>query len=235
MCGRYAIVLDAAQLEAQFGAQLAGNMPPNFNAAPAQNLPVITNEDPGQVQFFRWGLLPDWAKEENAGYKMINARMEGITEKPSFRKAVRQQRCLVPASSFYEWRAEGKLKIPFSIRPTDQDLFAFAGIWNRWVNRETGEEIPTFAIITMEANPFMRQLHDRMPAVLPADVAHRWIDPKVSFEEAFALLQPYSAARMRAVEVSREVNKVGNNGPDLVEPAGAVLEPLGEDRPAGSA
>jgi putative SOS response-associated peptidase YedK len=235
MCGRYAIVLDAAQLEAQFGAQLEGNMPPNFNAAPAQNLPVITNENPGRVQFFRWGLLPDWAKEENAGYKMINARMEGITEKPSFRKAIRQQRCLVPANSFYEWRAQGKVKIPFSIRPTDQDLFAFAGIWNRWVNRETGEEIPTFAIITMEANPFMRQLHDRMPAVLPADVAHRWINPKVSFEEAFALLQPYSASRMRAAEVSRDVNKVGNNGPELVKPAGEVLEPLGEERRAAGA
>ncbi len=234
MCGRYAILLDAAQVESQFAAQVEGNFPANFNAAPARNLPVITNESPGRVQFFRWGLIPDWAKEENAGYKMINARMEGITEKASFRKAVRQQRCLVLANSFYEWRAAGKVKTPYSIRPTDQELFAFAGIWNRWVNRETGEEIPTFAIITMEANPFMQRLHDRMPAVLPADTAHRWIDSKASFEEAFALLQPYPASRMRAVEVSRQVNKATNNGPDLITCVGDIIEPVEEGRAAGA-
>ena len=234
MCGRYAIVLDVAQVESQFAARMDGNFPANFNAAPAQNLPVITNEDPGRVQLFRWGLIPDWAKEENVGYKMINARKEGITEKASFRKAVRQQRCLVLANSFYEWRAVGKTKIPFSIRPTDQELFAFAGIWNRWVNRETGEEIPTFAIITMDASPFMQQLHDRMPAVLPASSAHRWIDPKVSFEEAFSLLQQYPPSRMRAFEVSREVNKATNNGPELIACVGDIIEPVEEGRPAGA-
>ncbi len=224
MCGRYSITLDLPQVEARFAARFGGNFPPNFNAAPAQNLPVITNEDPGQVQLFRWGLIPEWAKEENVGYKMINARLEGITEKVTFRKIIREQRCLVLANNFYEWRGQGKAKTPFSIHPTDQELFAFAGIWNRWLNRETGEEIPTFAIITMDANPFMRQLHDRMPAVLPAEEAHRWIDPKASFEDAFALLRPYDPARMEAYEVGREVNKATNNFPELVEPAGEIMK-----------
>jgi putative SOS response-associated peptidase YedK len=225
MCGRYTISLaDVQKAEAMFNARLDGSFPPNYNAAPAQALPVITNEDPHRIQFYRWGLIPDWAKEENVGYKMINARVEGIAEKNSFRKPIQKQRCLVLANSFYEWRNQNKVKTPFRIHPTDQPLFAFAGIWNRWINKETGEEIPTFAIITMEANAFMHQLHDRMPAILSAEEAQQWIDKRTSFEEAMQLLKPYAPEKMEAFEVSKDVNKAGNNFPEILEPVGEVLK-----------
>jgi len=226
MCGRYSVIIDENTLSQSFKAKLNKEIPAHYNASPGQYLPVITSENPSVVQLFRWGFIPHWAKDENVGYKMINARADGLTEKASFKKAVQKQHCLVLANSFFEWKqnSTGKNgKIPYRIHPTDQPLFAMAGLWNRWTNYETGEEIPTFAVITTEANEFMKLIHDRMPVVLPQESALQWIDKQMVLEKQLSLLQPYDATQMEAFEVTREVNKTINDYPQLLEPVGETI------------
>ncbi len=231
MCGRYSIITDEDALLRNFKAKPPLDFRPHYNAAPGQNLPVIASQNPGQAQLFRWGFIPAWARDESTGYKMINARADGIAEKPSFKKAVQSQQCLVLANSFFEWRQNGadknsisgKGKTPYLIRVAGQPLFAMAGIWNRWVNYATGEEIATFAIITTEANELMHAIHDRMPVILDNENALRWLDPAVPLAQKLQLLRPYDAAHMEAFEVGMEVNKTIHNYPQLLEPTGDVL------------
>src|SRR5664279_313889 len=150
---------------------------PRYNIAPTQYVPVITNEQPKTLSLYRWGLIPSWAKEEAIGNKMINARADGIAEKPSFRSAFKRRRCLVPASGFYEWRkGDGKTKTPMYIHLKDQDLFAMAGLWEVWHN-SNGDEIRTFTIITTDANDFMMPVHNRMPVILHKRDYEQWLDP----------------------------------------------------------
>lgn len=213
-------------LSGAFKARLNLDFKPHYNASPGQYLPVITNDNPSVVQLFRWGFIPAWAKEENVGYKMINARAEGITEKASFKKAAQSQHCLVLANSFFEWKqnSTGKNgKTPYRIQPTDQQLFAMAGIWNKWTNYETGEEIPTFAIITIEANEFMQLLHERMPVLLPQNNALEWISSGQPQANRLALLQPYASTAMEAYEVTKEVNKTIHDYPQLLEPVSETI------------
>ncbi|MDJ1500713.1 SOS response-associated peptidase [Xanthocytophaga agilis] len=223
MCGRYSIILEEESLTRAFHAQLSQDIPPHYNAAPGQSLPVITNEKTSQVQLFRWGFIPQWAKEENVGYKMINARLDGIEEKTSFKKAFQSQHCLVLANSFFEWKqsSSGKNgKTPYLIKPKDQSLFAMAGIWNRWTNYTTGEEISSFAIITTEANELMGSIHERMPVILSSEQAAGWINSSLSIDKQKALLTQYDSEQMEAYEVTREVNKAYNDYPQLLEPLG---------------
>lgn len=224
MCGRYSVILDESVIAQAFKAKVNRPVPAQYNASPGQYLPVITSEKPSEVQLFRWGFIPGWAKEENVGYKMTNARADGIEEKASFKKAAQKQHCLVLANSFFEWKqnSTGKNgKTPYLIHPTDQPIFAMAGIWNRWTNYETGEEIPTFAIITTEGNELMHSIHERMPVILPQPSALQWLD--VQTGNQLSLLRPYDPAQMEAFEVTREVNKTIHNYPQLVEPLGEVL------------
>ncbi len=223
MCGRYVTVfLEEEWMKRQFQVSDLPDFPPIYNAAPGQYLPVITDEQPEKIQLFRWGFLPAWAKEEKVGYTMINARADGIAEKTSFKKAIRSQRCVVLASGFYEWKSgtERKQKTPYYIHPSDQPLFGMAGIWNTWMNKDTGEVISSYAIITTEANAFMQPLHNRMPVILsPADLS-QWLDRKASFEKELELLKPYADAKMEAYEVSTDVNKASHNYPELLEAVG---------------
>ncbi len=231
MCGRYSVIIDKDAVSRTFKAEPLLGFRPHYNATPGQTLPVIASHNPAQVQLFRWGFIPAWAKDESTGYKMINARADGIAEKASFKKAVQSQQCLVLANSFFEWRQNGadknsvsqKGKTPYLIRLASQPLFAMAGIWNRWVNHATGEEIATFAIITTEANELMQPIHDRMPVILDSENALRWIDPAVPLAQKLAMLKPYDATGMEAFEVGKEVNKTIHNYPQLLEPTGDVL------------
>lgn len=226
MCGRYSIILEEESLTRAFHAKLSQDFSPHYNAAPGQSLPVITNEKTSQVQLFRWGFIPQWAKEENVGYKMINARLDTIEEKTSFKKAFQSQHCLVLATSFFEWQqsSSGKNgKTPYLIKPKDQNLFAMAGIWNRWTNYTTGEEISSFAIITTEANELMGAIHERMPVILSSEQAADWINSSLSIDKQKALLAQYDSEQMEAYEVTREVNKAYNDYPQLLEPLGDFI------------
>ncbi len=221
MCGRFVLVADPNAIQQAFNLDAANvvDFAPRYNIAPTQYVPVITNEQPRQLSMLKWGLVPSWAKEEAIGNKMINARADGLAEKPSFRNAFKRRRCIVPASGFYEWqKGEGKTKTPMFIHLKDQDVFGLAGLWEVW-NSAQGDEVHTFTIITTDANEFMAPIHNRMPVILHKQDYDQWLEPKeVRAESLLLLLKPFEADQMTAYEVSRAVNTPSIDEPDLIQP-----------------
>lgn len=218
MCGRFMLSTGAEALKSHF--QCAGDydFAPHVNIAPGMHIPVITGGAGGRdISLMRWGLIPHWAKEHKTGYKMFNARAETVGQKPAFRDAFRLRRCLVPAGGFYEWRREDGRKSPMLITIPGKPLFAFAGIWDRWTAPQ-GAVIHSCSIITVPANAFMRDIHDRMPVLLTGERDYQmWLEaPPAAVKE---LLQPYQGA-MEAYRVSEIVNKPGVNSPLCVARAG---------------
>ncbi|HPG07052.1 MAG TPA: SOS response-associated peptidase [Saprospiraceae bacterium] len=228
MCGRSSLTKTEKELEERFHSTFYSedleryNPLPNYNVAPTQVMPVITNDDPDHFRPMRWGLIPFWAKDEKIGYKMINARIETLLEKSSFRTAVQKRRCLIPADGFYEWKKNGKAKQPYRIVATNTDLFAFAGIWENWKNPQ-GEWIQSFTIITQPPNKVVAALHDRMPAILLPEEERLWLDQELKAEDALELIKPYPDEYTKAYPVSPRVNKVGENDAELVEEVSADL------------
>lgn len=220
MCGRFTVQLPSADVALAFGVQeTARSVPPSFNVAPGQDVPVVVDEGGGRrLDAFRWGLIPSWAKDAAIGYKMINARAETLAEKPSFRQALLKRRCLILADGFYEWKSEGKRKVPYHITLKGGGIFAFAGLWEVWKPPE-GPAVRSCTIITLGANEFMSSLHHRMPAILPPESQGPWLDPANHDREALmALLVPYPSGLMTAHPVSQEVNSPRNNSPRCVLP-----------------
>jgi len=160
-------------------------------------------------------LIPHWAKDESIGNKLINARGETLTEKPSFRDAVQKRRCLVLTDGFYEWRRSGGEKQPYRITLADESLFTFAGLWESW-NAPGGRDVRTFTIITTEPNGLMKPIHNRMPAMLTPEMEKVWISDE-PLEEILHLLQPYDAKEMNAYPVSSRVNSPKNNEASLIQ------------------
>ncbi len=221
MCGRY--VLAAAQAVAQrFNATTApANLAPHYNVAPTQSMPVVIKQSPNQLVIMRWGLVPSWAKEGKTDYSMINARAESVAQKPTFRKLLSFQRCLVPADGFYEWKAGTNGKTPHYIHLKDNALFAFAGLYDRWKD-DQGHELLTYTIITTTPNALMAGIHDRMPVILPKDAEEAWLNPdETEPDHLTPLLVPYPAEAMVATPISKAVNNVRNDSPDLLRPAAA--------------
>jgi putative SOS response-associated peptidase YedK len=223
MCGRFTICLPTADVALAFGvAETARPISPSFNVAPGMSVPVVVDDGAGRrLDAFRWGLVPSWAKDLSVGYKMINARAETLAEKPAFRRAFRDRRCLILADGFYEWKTEGRAKRPYYIRLKDSSIFAFAGIWEIWTPRE-GEAVRSCAIVTTEANDFMKRLHHRMPVILPQEAQGPWLDPANHDIQALqALLVPLSSGALAAHPVSTEVNSPRNDSPRNVLPWGS--------------
>ncbi len=219
MCGRYSFAPDLRIVNEHYDISVeAGEIGPNYNCSPMQMLPVITNTAPHTFSICRWGLVPFWAKDPAVGNKLINARAETILQKPSFKAAFRQQRCLIPADAFYEWRkdpATGK-KSPYRIFLKESPLFSMAGIWEQWKNRE-GEIIRTFSIITTSANELMAEIHNRMPVILPRNMEKAWLE--INDETKLTeMLQPFPAKMMDAYRISNLVNNPKNNTPDIIKP-----------------
>jgi putative SOS response-associated peptidase YedK len=191
-----------------------------YNCAPTQKLAVISNENPGELSLYRWGLIPFWAKDIAIGNKLINARAETILEKPAFKNPFQHRRCLVLSDGFYEWK-KGTGKTPFRITRKDGSAFAMAGIWDKWINPE-GEEIRSFAILTTRPNVLMEKIHDRMPVILDRETEKRWIE-KTPVEDLIGMMQPCEAASLLAYPVSNLVNSPRNDAPEIMEPAGDPL------------
>lgn len=233
MCGRASLTKVEKDLEERFHATFYSedleryNPLPNFNVAPTQMHPVITNTDPDHLQFFKWGLIPFWAKVEKIGSRMINSRIETILEKPAFRNAVNKRRCLVPFDGFYEWQKTPSGKIPYRIIRKDKGIFAVAGIWEKWKSPE-GETVFSFSVITQPPNELMASIHDRMPAILLPEQEQIWLDSAISAEEALKMIAPYPDELLEAYTVSKKVNKVSENNASLIE------EFLHDDSPQGS-
>jgi putative SOS response-associated peptidase YedK len=166
----------------------------------------------------RWGLIPPWADDPQIGSRMINARSETAPGKPSFRRAFRERRCLIPADGFYEWQRTNGAKQPYFIHMEGRGPFAFAGLWESWSKGGEGE-VRTCTILTTEANALVGEIHDRMPVILAADAYDVWLDPASERDELTGLLAPYPEDEMEAYPVSRFVNSPQNNDPRCIEPA----------------
>lgn len=229
MCGRYTLVADQGVLEDRFGAAFDTSFAPRYNIAPGQKVPVVTNDAPEKIQRLEWGLVPSWADDDSGG--LINARAETLTEKPSFRDAYEQRRCLVLADGFYEWVETAGGKQPYRVAFEDERPFAMAGLWERWESETTqtgldafggGVErsdnegpLETVTIVTTEPNEVVADLHHRMAVVLERDEERQWL----TATEPQEVFDPYPAAEMHAYPVSTAVNSPSTDEPSLIEPA----------------
>ncbi len=222
MCGRFTITLDAStvQEELQLGEMPQGWIP-RYNVAPTQPIPVVTNAEERKVEWMYWGLVPSWAKDVSIGQKMINARSETLTEKPSFRNAFQRRRCLILADGFYEWykpsgTGNREPAIPYFFRRKDRRSFAFAGLWEYWQSAE-GDELVSAAIITCPPNSLVSNIHARMPVILADDVMWEWMRPQ-NTAILQNMLSPLDASLMEAYEVSRQVNSPQVDHSQLIVP-----------------
>ncbi len=220
MCGRYAITTDPEVLAALLGLAEAPAYDVRYNLAPTQLAPVARLDPNGDVSLtpLRWGLVPTWAKDPAFGARTINARSETAAEKPSFRSAWKQRRCIVPASWFYEWRSDGdKVKTPLRIERRDGETLTFAGLWESWKGNSEVPGFESFTILTTAANGTLAPLHDRMPVILvDRDARERWLDLRTP--DAASLMQPAPDDLLHYFAVSTRVNSVRNEGPELGDP-----------------
>lgn len=216
MCGRFQLSVKGRHISERFNVEVFDELyKPNYNCAPSQKLPVITNEDPGKLSFLKWGLIPSWAKDPKIGFNLINTRAESISEKPSFRNAFKNRRCLVPANGFYEWKKDEN-KTPYLIFLKSDELFAMAGIWETWKDGE-GRPVYTFSIVTTTPNALMKNIHNRMPVILPQELEEAWLkgnDEPTLIE----MLKPFDEKQMGAHPVSKRVNSPANNDAEIVLP-----------------
>lgn len=220
MCGRYTLTRPIRDIATHFevASEEIEALEPRYNIAPGQDLPVVTRHSPNRLEVMKWGLVPSWAKDTKIGYQMINARAEGIEQKPAFRKPFRSQRCIIPATGFYEWqKINAKEKIPFYFSLRDEEIFGFAGLYDIY-HDANGQKLKTYTIITTQANELVGQLHDRMPVILPKEAESVWLDSELHDPAPLLeLLKPYSADLMQTFPVSTLVNKPQNEGPQLLQ------------------
>lgn len=228
MCGRYTLAADPASLTRTIpGLEVPQDMHPRYNIAPSQDVAVVANDGTNQLHFFRWGLVPSWAKDPKIGYRMINARSETLAEKPSFRTAYRRRRCLVLADGFYEWYQppDSDGKTPVYVQLASEEPFAFAGLWEAWHPPDAEESLLSCTIITTTPNELMQKFHHRMPVILDPEDYSIWLDPEEQTPELLnPLLRPYPAEEMRAYPVSRFVNQPRNDSPECIHPAEGAFE-----------
>ena len=218
MCGRYSLATPEDHLVEVFDVPpLTFDYRARYNIAPSQDVPVVASDRRGtRLGLLRWGLVPAWADDPSIGSRMINARAETLRNKPAFKRAVVSRRCLVPADGFYEWAAEDGRKVPYWIHSPDREPMGFAGVWERWQLPGT-EPIHSVAIITVDANEGIRDLHDRMPAIVPAADRKAWLDAETPVQDALRLLKPYEGV-LEAYPVSTLVNSPANDEPECIEP-----------------
>lgn len=215
MCGRFAFWSPTEAAATLFNFEPAFDVPPRYNVAPTLDVAAVRGNEGGERELvmLRWGLVPFWAKDAAIGNRMINARAETLAEKPAFREAYRKRRCLILADGFYEWRTEGGNKNPYLISLASGAPFAFAGLWEAWTDRQSGETLATTAIVTVAANEFLSALHHRMPVVLVPETADAWLDGAAV--EAVSEKPP----EFRAWRVDRRVNNARAEGPELIKRA----------------
>jgi putative SOS response-associated peptidase YedK len=223
MCGRMTQQRPTSELAEIFEAEDRIDAPGGrFNLAPTDEAAVIVQRDDVRaVTAYRWGLIPHWSDTPKTGNKMFNARAETIDRQPAFRYAFGKRRCIVPVDAYYEWQRAGAVRQPYAIVRPDGRPIALAGLWAGWKDEDTGEIIRSFSIVTTAANDMMAPIHDRMPVMLPEDAWDRWLDPSRTDGDALAelkgLLVPTPEGELELYPVSRRVNSVQNDGPDLIE------------------
>jgi putative SOS response-associated peptidase YedK len=229
MCGRYRLSAKERYLRDHFSIEEEVSWQPRWNIAPTQKVPIVRQDRKEPKRTFglvRWGLIPFWAKDASIGSKTINAMSETAAEKPAFRDAMRQRRCLLPADGFYEWeKLDAKQKQPYAFGMADDSVFAFAGLWERWRD-PAGEFVETCTILTTKPNALVSVVHDRMPAIIKPGDYELWLDP--GFADVVALadcLKPFDSTLMKKYPVSTRVNRADNDNEECareVPPADKV-------------
>ena len=213
MCGRYALTSSPAVIAERFHLLWTPELAPHYNIAPGQAIPVVRETGQGrELAFLRWGLIPSWAKEASIGMRLINARGETLADKPAFRSAYRQRRCLIPADAFYEWKAIAGRKQPYCIRLRDEGPFGMAGLWEHW-KAPDGQAVESCTIVTVDANALIAQLHDRMPLIVAPQDYDAWLTA-----ESKELPHAVAAGDMRYHPVSPLVSNARNDVPACLEP-----------------
>lgn len=230
MCGRYGLVVkDARELGDRFRAiNTLEGLSSRYNIAPGQVNPVISaslpHSDPllrregvNRIEQMFWGLIPSWAKDDSFKFKTINARAEGIENKPVYRKPFRMSRCLVPATGFYEWDKKQKSSQPYYFKLVNDEMFGFAGLFDEWINPRDGREIMSYTIITTQANGVVGKVHPRMPVILRREDEDEWLNPDITEPDYLsAFLKPYPDAEMVSYPVSAAVNFPGRDDEGLI-------------------
>ena len=219
MCGRFTLTSNMDDLQGRFGFEARDLVyRPSYNIAPTQLILAVTNDGQRRAELMRWGLIPFWAKDIKIGYRMINAVGETAATKPAFRAAFKKRRCLILADGFFEWRKDGKEKIPTYIFLKSREPFAFAGLWETWKSPD-GETVKSCTILTTKPNEFMEPIHNRMPVILSGETEALWLDPMTEEPDVLQpLIQPAPAELMESRIVSSLVNSPKNNSPECVVP-----------------
>lgn len=236
MCGRFTLKQSAAAIAQAFDVPSVPDLAPQYNIAPTQMVTTVLidpQSNQRQVQQLRWGLIPSWAKDPAIGAKLINARSETVTEKPSFRSAFKRRRCLVVADGFYEWQRQQGKKQPFYFHLQDGKPFGFAGLWEKWrylrqpeAGTPSEEEITSCTILTTTANELLQPIHDRMPVIVAPDDYNLWLDPQLQTPQPLQhILLPYPAQAMTAYPVSTLVNNSQHNTRECVIPVSGQNTP----------
>lgn len=227
MCGRFSLTTAGPILAELFSIddpdpEVMAIWRARFNIAPSQSVAAIraTADGKRRLDMLRWGLLPRWAKDPKAGPAPINARSDTVAEKPMFKGLLKSRRCIVPADGFFEWKTEGKKKLPMYFQMRDRRPFGLAGLWEQWKGGD--QVIESVTLMTTDPNDVVGAIHNRMPAILAPEAHAEWLDPASSdLDRLLGLLRPYPADRMTATPVSTRVN-----APTFDDPA--CIEPLGE-------
>ena len=220
MCGRYSLIAEIGELAVRFEFDAHGlTQAVRYNIAPSQMVLAVRSGEGRHASYMRWGLIPSGARSASSRAPMINARAETVAERPSFRSALTQRRCLIPADGFYEWRRDSAGRRPVRITLASGEPFAFAGLWETWQDPQ-GDPVISCTIITTRANELIQPIHDRMPVILPRDLEALWLDNEMQDAAALvSLLAPYPSDAMQTYEVSNLVNSAFNDGPELLAPA----------------
>ena len=218
MCGRYSLIcIDDLGTRFRVHNPMIGARS-KFNVAPASEMPVIVRKEKDEIALMRWGLVPHWTKDIKAAPKPINARAESLAGKPMFAPLLKSGRCLVPASGFFEWKKEGKRKVPFYFSLPKSPLFAFAGLYDTWYGTD-GQRLSTYTIITCDSNSLLAEVHDRMPVILSRENEERWLSHEPPAQQDLArILVPFPAPEMKKVPVSDLVNSPAVDDERIIHP-----------------
>jgi len=226
MCGRFVQITDPEQIKVsisdlEIDDAVRAKFAKHYNIAPTQEVLTVLNTPVPRLIFTHWGLVPYWAKDRQIGSRMINARSETLAKKPSFQEPFKKRRCIIFSDGFYEWKSVDKSRTPYFLHRKDGKLLAFAGLWDRWIDRATRETLISSTIITTDANPLVSEMHDRMPAILEEDCVRLWLSPEPQPEKALMdCLKPYPYNEMEAYSISRQVNDPRNDSSEIIKPIG---------------
>lgn len=219
MCGRFTLFSSQKEIQDQYQLSWDGEIRQRYNIAPTQSVLVVIQDESGErkAEWFRWGLIPFWAKEPSIGNRLINARGETVDQKPSFRHLLTRKRCLILTNGFFEWQKQGRRKQPYFISRKDQKLFSFAGLWDYWQSDE--QAIYSCTIITTEANERIKPIHSRMPVLLDGEQEQLWLDPSLTDRDYIkSLLVPFDEEAIDVQPISTLVNSPRNDEPDILKP-----------------